>query len=90
MTDRERRIRQLLAESFAPETLEVKDDSALHAGHAGAAPGGATHFTVRIVASEFAGLSRVERHRRVNAALKSEFDSGLHALAVVARAPGEA
>jgi BolA protein len=90
MTERERRIRTILAETFAPVRLEVVDDSARHAGHAGAAPGGGTHFNVAIVSAAFEGLSRVERHRRVNAALKSEFESGLHALAVVAKTPGEA
>jgi BolA protein len=87
--ERERRIRTILAETFAPEALEVIDDSGKHAGHAGAAPGGETHYTVRIVTPVFAGLSRVERHRRVNAALQGEFDAGLHALAIVAKAPGE-
>jgi BolA protein len=89
MTEREQRIRAILAERFSPEALEVEDDSARHAGHAGASPGGGTHFNVRIVSAAFAGLSRVERHRRVNGALKEEFDSGLHALAVIAKAPGE-
>jgi BolA protein len=94
MTEREQRIRSILAETFTPVELEVGDDSARHAGHAGAAQsggslGGGTHFNVRIVSAAFAGLSRVERHRRVNAALKAEFDSGLHALAVIAKAPGE-
>jgi BolA protein len=89
MTERELRIRTVLAETFAPEALEVEDDSARHAGHAGAAPGGGTHFTVRIVSAAFAGLSRVERHRRVNAALAEELAGGLHALAIVAKAPGE-
>lgn len=89
MTERERRIRTILAETFAPARLEVVDDSARHAGHAGAAPGGGTHFNVAIVSSAFEGLSRVERHRLVNAALKAEFDGGLHALAVVAKAPAE-
>jgi BolA protein len=89
MTGRERRIRDILNERFQPEALEVKDDSALHAGHAGAAPGGETHFSVRIVAEAFAGLSRVERHRKVNEALADELASGLHALAIVAKAPGE-
>lgn len=94
MTERERRIRVILEESFTPEALEVVDDSARHAGHAGAAQsdgslGGGTHFNVRIVSAAFSGLSRVERHRRVNAALKGEFDAGLHALAVIAKAPGE-
>ncbi len=89
MTPREQRIRTILMETFAPEALEVVDDSARHAGHAGAAPGGGTHFTVVIVSAAFAGLSRLERHRRVNAALAAELAGGLHALSIVAKAPGE-
>ncbi|MDX2232860.1 MAG: BolA family protein [Hyphomonadaceae bacterium] len=71
---------------FSPSALEVVDESHKHAGHAGAAPGGETHFTVRIVAAEFADLSRVARHRAVTAALAGEFDTGLHALSIDARA----
>ena len=56
------------------------DESHLHHGHAGAAPGGETHYSVRIRASAFAGLSRLARHRAVNDVLKAEFASGLHAL----------
>lgn len=58
------------------------DDSHLHAGHAGAAPGGETHFTVVIRAASLKGLSRVARHRAINEALKAEFETGLHALAI--------
>ncbi len=68
----------------------MRDDSALHAGHAGARPGGETHFHVRVVAPKFVGLSRVARTRLVNEALRAEFDTGLHALALTLRAPGEA
>lgn len=74
-------------QQFEPETLEVIDDSARHAGHAGASPEGETHFNVRIVSEKFEGMSRVERQRAVNSALKEEFDSGLHALSVRADAP---
>jgi BolA protein len=90
MTEREHRIRTILIQAFAPTDLAVEDDSARHAGHAGAAPGGGTHFSVRVVSAAFAGLSRVERHRRVNAALGEELTTGLHALAITAKAPGEA
>jgi BolA family transcriptional regulator, general stress-responsive regulator len=82
-------MEEALGAAFAPQTLVVADDSAKHAGHSGARPGGETHYEVTIVAEVFRGLSRVERHRRVNATLAPEFDRGLHALAVNARAPGE-
>jgi len=69
--------------------LEVRDDSAQHAGHAGATPGGETHYSVLIVSGRFVGQSRVARHRMVNAALDSEFGLGLHALALTLRTPDE-
>ena len=89
MTDREKRIRETLLEAFSPRCLEIADDSARHAGHAGAAPGGETHFNVHIVADAFAGMSRVERQRAVNRALAAEFGRGLHALSIRAEAPEE-
>ena len=82
-------IRNKLEQTFAPERLEVVDDSARHAGHAGARGDGESHFNVVIVSSVFQGLSRVERQRRVNAALAEEFAAGLHALSIKAQAPGE-
>jgi BolA family transcriptional regulator, general stress-responsive regulator len=82
-------IRSKLEAAFAPEHLEVVDDSGRHAGHAGASESGESHFNVVIVASAFQGLSRVERQRRVNAALKDQFEAGLHALSIKASAPGE-
>jgi BolA family transcriptional regulator, general stress-responsive regulator len=72
------------------ERLDVIDESHLHAGHAGARPGGETHYRLDIVASAFAGKSRVERHRLVNALLDEAFKRGLHALALRARTPEEA
>ena len=74
--------------------LEVVDESHLHAGHGhgdgGAFDGsGGTHLRVRIVSPAFAGLSRVERHRRVNDVLQDELRGGVHALAIEAAAPGE-
>lgn len=81
---RELRIRDILARTFAPETLEVTDDSARHAGHAGAAPEGETHFNVRITSAKFAGMSRLARQRAINKALAAEFDTGLHALSIKA------
>lgn len=84
------RIRAKLSGAFAPERLEVQDDSDKHAGHAGHREGGETHFTVTVVSDRFAGLSRVERQRAVNDALAEELrPDGVHALSIVARAPGE-
>ena len=84
------RIAAKLGAALSPLRLEVIDDSAKHAGHGGARPGGETHYTVEIVSAAFAGKSRVQRHRLVYDALTSEIADGVHALAVVARAPGEA
>jgi len=82
----ERKVR----DAFAPQVLEIVDESHLHAGHAGARPGGDSHFTVRIVSPAFEGKSRVERQRMVNALLADEFAAGLHALSLVIRTPAEA
>jgi BolA protein len=82
-------ITEKLTKAFAPESIEVIDQSDLHAGHAGARPGGETHFTVHIVSQAFRGKSRLERHRMVNEALASELEGGVHALAIRAAAPKE-
>jgi BolA family transcriptional regulator, general stress-responsive regulator len=82
-------IRRKLREAFAPVELTVTDDSARHVGHAGHRPGGETHFTVKIVSPAFAGLSRVERQRRVYAVLAHELRMQVHALALTTLAPGE-
>ncbi|WP_372426101.1 BolA family protein [Salinarimonas chemoclinalis] len=79
-------IETRLSDAFAPVRLSVVDESHLHAGHAGWREGGETHFRIEVVSDAFAGKSRVERHRLVNAALKEAFDRGLHALAVKAEA----
>ena len=84
----EERIRQTLTEAFRPVRVDVVDESDLHKGHAGVRPGGETHFRIKVVAEAFRGKSCVEAHRMVNAALKGEFDRGLHALAIEAEAPG--
>jgi len=89
LTSRIERIRDLLTEAFTPETLDVVDDSARHAGHAGASPEGETHFNVTIVSDAFEGLSRVQIQRAVNMVLAAEFDSGLHALSMKASAPAK-
>ncbi|WP_233353072.1 BolA family protein [Henriciella mobilis] len=70
---------------FSPSSLEVIDDSAKHAGHAGASPEGETHYTVKIVSSQFDGMNRVAIQRAVNKALAEEFETGLHALSIKAR-----
>ncbi|RDE08832.1 BolA family protein [Pelagibacterium lacus] len=75
-------IEATLTEVFAPTTLEVIDDSERHHGHAGWREGGNTHFRVTIASPRLDGLSRVEQHRAVNAALADQFSAGLHALAI--------
>lgn len=79
----ERRLRAALE----PGTVVVQDDSHLHAGHAGAREG--RHFTVTLTSPRFAGLARVARHRLVYDALGPLASQGVHALAIVAKAPGE-
>jgi BolA family transcriptional regulator, general stress-responsive regulator len=82
-------ITKKLTSAFAPESLEVLDESHQHEGHAGHRPGGETHFRVYIVADAFKGKSRLERHRMINETLAGELKSGVHALAIHASAPGE-
>jgi BolA protein len=82
-------ITNKLREAFIPESLDVQDESHLHEGHAGHRPGGETHFRIYIVSSAFKGKSRIDRHRMINAALDSELKDSVHALAILARAPGE-
>ena len=84
------RIREKLSTALNPTMLHVIDESHRHAGHAGARPGGETHFRVEIVAAAFEGKSRLERQRLVYAALKEEMAQQIHALSLVTRAPGEA
>jgi BolA protein len=90
MTTRADRIRQAIEARFSPAEVVIRDDSALHAGHAGARPGGETHYHLLVVSPAFQGLSRVARSRAVHQALAAEFASGLHALALTLRTPGEA
>ena len=82
-------LEEKLRTAFAPDWLEIVDESHRHAGHAGHRPEGETHFRVAIVSAAFAGKSRVERHRLVNAVLAEELASRVHALALKASAPGE-
>jgi BolA family transcriptional regulator, general stress-responsive regulator len=85
----EQRIVARLTEALNPIALDVVDESDRHAGHAGAREDGGTHYRVRIVSARFESRSRVERHRLVYDLLTAEFADGLHALALVAKAPGE-
>ena len=88
MSERAEKIDALLRKRLAPAALEVIDESAAHAGHAGAASGGG-HYAVRIVAEIFRGKSRVERHREVYRALGDLFPREIHALAIDALTPEE-
>lgn len=80
-------VRRLQA--LSPTRLELEDESARHAGHAGAAPGGNTHWRLRIESAAFAGKPTVARHRMVYQALGELMQHPIHALAISARAPGE-
>ncbi len=92
-------IRSTLESGLQPVSLQLEDESHKHAGHAGVmhdhkgaghrGDGGITHLRVKVVANSFAGKSRLERHRMVNALLQGEIAKGLHALAIEAKAPGE-
>ena len=75
--------------ALAPQALELTDNSALHAGHAGAAPGGNTHWRLLIVSPAFSGRNTVARHRMVYDALRELMNRPIHALEIEARAPGE-
>ncbi|MFT3728790.1 MAG: BolA family protein [Terricaulis sp.] len=87
---RAERMQSALAAHFTPTSLSLVDESSLHAGHAGARPGGETHYRLRIVSDAFAGLSRVARQRLVYDLVREEFDTGLHALALELKTPAEA
>lgn len=80
-------VEAALRERLAPTQLTVHDDSAAHAGHAGAREG--SHMRVEIESAHFVGLPRVARHRLVYDALRDWMPHGIHALAVSAKAPGE-
>ena len=76
------RIKIKLEENFFPSSLEVVDESNLHAGHSGARPGGETHFRVSMVSASFKGMSRIDRQRAVHKVLKSELEERIHALSL--------
>jgi BolA protein len=82
------KMRERLA-ALEPEALELVDESAQHAGHAGAAPGGETHWRLSIVSRRFAGQPTVARHRMVYQALGALMQNPIHALAISARSPEE-
>ncbi len=75
-------IEQKLRDAFAPSHLVVDDESAMHAGHAGAPDGGESHFRVEIVAQAFGPMTRIARHRAIHAALGKDLVARIHALAL--------
>ncbi|WP_317622921.1 BolA family protein [Thiohalobacter sp.] len=81
-------IRERLQAALAPESIDIQDDTAKHAGHAGARGGGG-HFIVRIVSTAFAGKTPVQRHRMVFEALGDAMQTEIHALSIDARTPDE-
>lgn len=83
-------MRQRLTAALTPSRLDLVDESALHAGHAGARPEGESHFRLLIVSATFAGKSRLERQRMVFAALGDLMQTEIHALSITALAPDEA
>ena len=85
--DKIRHLEARLTEALQPQSVHIDDDSAAHAGHAGAAAG--SHYTVTIVAACFAGKARVARHRLVYDALAEEMRRGVHALAIQTYTPQE-
>ena len=89
MTSSERveKLRQALTARLAPVALEIRDDSAKHAGHAGAREGG--HFSVVVVSDQFAGRTRMQRHQLVYQAVSELMRSDIHALSIQARTPQE-
>lgn len=83
-------MENLLRERLSPLDFALEDESARHAGHAGARPGGETHYRLRLVSAVFDGLSRVARQRLVYDLLAAEFSTGLHALSLELKTPAEA
>lgn len=82
-------MRQLLTAALDPTELEIVNDSASHSGHMGDDGSGESHFTILIESAKFAGVSRLQRQRLVNAALGDIPGNRVHAIAIKARAPGE-
>jgi BolA protein len=84
------RIRSKLVAGLAPTRLEIFDDSARHAGHAGSRDGGETHFNLLVVSDRFTGQSRIERQRTIHGLLAEELAGPVHALSLKALTPAEA
>lgn len=84
----ESRIRENLMIALEPTRLDIVNESELHAGHRSSPGTGESHFRILIVSPQFAGRSRLERHRLINSALGDEMKR-IHALAIAAFAPGE-
>ena len=82
-------LEEKLTEAFSPESLEIINESHLHAGHAGDDGSGESHMRIRIVAEAFNSMSRLERHRAINAIVQPKIDEGLHACAIEVKAVGE-
>ena len=82
-------LRAKIVAALKPSRLDITDDSARHAGHAGASETGETHFNIAIVSEAFAGLGRVQRQRLIHAAVAAELAGPVHALSIKATAPGE-
>ncbi len=89
MSDRVERIRTILQEALMPLQLEIVDDSAAHAGHAGAMQSGGGHFSAFIVADAFDGKTQVQRHQMVYRALGDLMRTDIHALIIKALTPNE-
>ncbi len=89
MPSRTARLEAVLTRAFSPRLLRVTDDSARHAGHSGARPGGETHYSVLLVSEAFLGMNRLARSRAVHEALTAEFADGMHALSLTLRTPEE-
>lgn len=83
-------IRTKLTAAFSPQRLDIYDDSEKHHGHAGHREGGETHFRVTIISPAFEGLSRVDRHRKINDTLAEELRTRVHALQLTILTPEEA
>ena len=83
-------LEKKLHDAFNPDKLEIINESHLHAGHQPGFDGsGESHIRIKLVSSEFDGMNRVERHRKINALLNHEMDRGLHAVAIEAHSPTE-
>lgn len=89
MSERVNQIRERLSQALNPTRLAVQDDSAAHAGHAGAVQSGGGHFSVEIVSEAFEGKSMVQRHQLVYKSLGTLMQTDIHALVIKALTPSE-